>query len=211
MAQPFDQPPIHDRPQRRADQGDELGQFRQVDVVAVLLLEGPPVEVVQTAGMGLGVPVVHRRQHPGPMLGVGKRQLEDVQDEQPLAQHGPVVAEDRGDLEQQLYLEAHQQREVGRRRQEAPGPGDPALGRGGLAPDVNRLLGPRLALGQRQVRLGIGGDEVGPGQHRPRHPRDRGGYGGVDFLGDEAVDPLLRGAGEAVQRAGRLGEVDAPG
>ena len=47
-------------------------------------------------------------------------------------------------------------------------------------------------------------------QHRPHHPRDGRGDGGIDLLQDDPVDPLLRGAGEVVQRAGRLGEVSAP-
>jgi hypothetical protein len=121
------------------------------------------------------------------------------------------VAVEAGDLEQQLDLEAHQQREVGRRRQEAPEPGDPALGRRRLLPAVDRLgrLGPAFVQGepdQRRPRR-----EVRPDQQRPRHPLDGGGDGGMDLLGDDPVDPRLGGASEAVQRAGGLGEVSAPG
>ena len=211
MAQALDQPPVDDRPQRRADDGQELGEFGQIDVVAVLPLEGPPVEVVEMQGVRLGVPVVQRRQDPGPVRGVREGQLEDVQDEEPLGQLRPVVAEDGGDLEQQLDLEAHQEGEIGRRRQEAPGPGDPALGRGGLPPAVDGLgrLGAALVEGEVQERRA--GREVRPGQQGPGHALDGGGDGGVDLLGDQAVDALLGGAGQAVEGAGWAEEVGAPG
>ena len=45
VAELLDQPVIDDGPDRRADDRQQLGQFRQVDVVAVLLLEAAPVEV----------------------------------------------------------------------------------------------------------------------------------------------------------------------
>ena len=204
MPQPLDQPPVDDGPQRRADHGQELGQFREIDVVAVLLLEGPPVEVVQVGRMGLQVPVVHGRQHPGAVLGVRERQFEDVQDIEPLGQLRPVVAEHGGDLEQELDLEAHQQREVGRRRQEAPKPGDPALGRRRLLPAVDRLGRPGPALVQGQADQRRARREVRARQQGPRHPLDGGGDGGVDLLRNDPVDPRLGGAGQAVQRAGGL-------
>jgi hypothetical protein len=111
-----------------------------------------------------------------------------------------VAAVQGGDVEQQLQLDRDQRGEVGRRQQEAPGAGHPALHRRALAVGVDPFADARLAMLQAGVQQRRRRGVVRAREHRARHPLDHGGDRLVHRLRDHGVDPALHVQGRAVER-----------
>src|SRR5262249_42670521 len=154
----------------------ELRKFCKIDVVAILLLERAPVELVERCRQLLTVsaPVADPAIHIQALRIAGEGELKNMQQVEAFLVVLARIAIERADVEQQLELDAEQEREIGEAEKEAAGPGHTAFDRSSAAVIFDLFRHENFTLRERAVVERGGRSEIRAGNDGACHLLDDG-------------------------------------
>src|SRR5690606_16143872 len=190
----------------------ELSQFAKVYIVAVFLLEIPPVELVDVVRQFLAhtLPVFHNGEDLAPSSLAGERKLEDVEDVNTFAIVFRVDAVARGDFEQHFHFQGKPDGEVGQPEEHPAKPGDRTFGSGGGAVEVDTAQDILLPGFQGVERAGFACGEAGAKEHAPCRRFVGRGVHVVDVLWDDPSRGHLDIFRDIVDQPPALGHLPLP-